>query len=138
MRQEVWSKLTFGASTLRYASMLTDGAAPRTFSDADVVRALKALADVTRFRMVQEIAASGELSCGQVSEHFDVSQPTISHHLKILVEAGILTRRTEGKHHFIAVNHALLGRLSFLMTSRLSPNAKRERAKVASARRSAG
>jgi len=41
-------------------------------SDQDIVRALKALADPTRFRMVQEIAAAGELSCGQLTERFDV------------------------------------------------------------------
>jgi ArsR family transcriptional regulator len=130
--------LTNASSTFRYMSMLPEGPEPRDPSDAELIRALKALADATRFRMVQEIAASGELSCGQVSEHFDVSQPTISHHLKILVEAGILTSRSEGKHHYIAVNHALLGRFSHMMTARLSPNAKRERQKLASARRQTG
>ena len=63
--------------------------APREISDKDLVRALRALADPSRFRMVQEIAAAGELSCGQIAEKFDVSQPTISHHLKILADAGV-------------------------------------------------
>ena len=40
--------------------------------------------------MVQEIAAAGELSCGQVGERFDLAQPTVSHHLKILHESGVL------------------------------------------------
>jgi len=79
--------------------------------------------------MVQEIASRGELSCGQISEQFDVSQPTISHHLKILAETGILIKRTEGKHHFTSVNHALLGRVSQLLVARLSPNANLSGAK---------
>src|SRR5882724_8446209 len=94
--------------------------------DRELVRALKALADPTRFRMVQEVAAAGELSCGQIAEHFDVSQPTISHHLKILGDADILVRRSEGKHHFTSVNQALLKQLVILLPARLSPSAKRE------------
>ena len=95
--------------------------------DGEIIRALKALADPTRFRMVQEIAAAGELSCGQVKERFDVSQPTISHHLKILTDAGILLTRADGKHHFTSVNHALLGKVVSMIPVRLAPDAKPRR-----------
>jgi len=105
-------------------------------NDRELIRALKALADPTRFRMVQEIAAAGELSCGQIAEHFDVSQPTISHHLKILTDADILIQRTEGKHHFTSVNHALLKRLLELLPVRLSGSAKPEPRRKARAARS--
>jgi ArsR family transcriptional regulator len=76
--------------------------------DANIVRVLKALADPTRFRMVQEIATAGELSCGEVQEHFDVSQPTISHHMKILSDAGVLIQRIDGKHRYTSVDAALV------------------------------
>ena len=89
-------------------------------NDHEIVRALKALADPTRFRMVQEIAVAGELSCGEVAKRFDVSQPTVSHHLKILADSGLLIRRTEGKLHFTSVNAALLRRLGELLPVRLS------------------
>jgi DNA-binding transcriptional ArsR family regulator len=95
--------------------------------DGALVRALKALADPTRFRMVQEIAAAGELTCGQVAEHFDVSQPTISHHLKILAEAGIIRNRPEGQQHFTSVNQALLEELTRLLPARLSRRPARKR-----------
>jgi ArsR family transcriptional regulator len=98
---------------------------PRSLDDAALVRALKALGDTTRFRMTQEIAAAGELSCGQVADLFDVSQPTISHHLKILTEAGVLTVRNEGKHHYTSVNRALLVVLGGLLPSRLAPQPRR-------------
>src|SRR5215470_9256936 len=79
--------------------------------DRSLVRALRALADANRFRMVQEIAGAGELSCGQVATRFALSQPTISHHLKILSDAGIVKIRNEGQHRFMSVDHELLGRV---------------------------
>jgi len=96
------------------------GAAREDMTDREIVRALKALADPTRFRMVQEIAAAGELSCGQLTERFDVSQPTISHHLKLLMDAGLLIQRTEGKHHYTSVDKKLVARIAALIPSRLS------------------
>jgi ArsR family transcriptional regulator, arsenate/arsenite/antimonite-responsive transcriptional repressor len=91
----------------------------RDLGDRELIRALKALADPTRFRMVQEIAEAGELSCGAVAERFDVSQPTISHHLKVLMDAGLLVQRTEGKHHFTSVDRALLSNLVAVLPKRL-------------------
>jgi ArsR family transcriptional regulator len=99
----------------------------REISDRDLIRALKALADPTRFRMVQEIAEAGELSCGAVAERFDVSQPTISHHLKILLDAGLLQQRTEGKHHYTSVDRSLVASLVALLPKRLSAPAPKKR-----------
>jgi ArsR family transcriptional regulator len=93
--------------------------------DREIVRALKALADPNRFRMVQELAAAGELSCGQLAAHFDLSQPTMSHHLKILVDAGILDVRAEGKHHYVRVDRVLLDGLAALLPVRLGRDALR-------------
>ena len=80
--------------------------------DRALVRALRALGDPTRFRMVQEIAAGGELCCGEVAERFDITQPTISHHLKVLCLAGVLSVRNQGKHRYISVNQPLLSNLA--------------------------
>jgi len=98
----------------------------RALDDRALVRALKALGDPTRFRMVQEIAAAGELSCGQVAELFDVSQPTVSHHLNVLVEAGVLSVRVEGKHRYTSVNQPLLAALARVLGARFAP--RRDRA----------
>jgi DNA-binding transcriptional ArsR family regulator len=99
----------------------------RDLSDRDLIRALKALADPTRFRMVQEIAEAGELSCGEVAARFDVSQPTISHHLKILMNVGLLVQRTEGKHHYTSVDRALLANLVAALPERLNAAAPKKR-----------
>lgn len=100
------------------------GAAP-PMEDRALVRALKALGDPTRFRMMQEIATAGELSCGEVAELFDVSQPTISHHLAILIEAGVLLARQDGKHRFTSVNAPLLRRIGALLPARLTTAGRR-------------
>jgi ArsR family transcriptional regulator, arsenate/arsenite/antimonite-responsive transcriptional repressor len=96
------------------------GPPPLAIDDPALIRVLKALGDGTRFRMVQEIAAAGELACGQVAARFDVSQPTVSHHLKILMDAGVLVMRTAGKHHFTSVNRPLLSKLGKLLPARFA------------------
>jgi ArsR family transcriptional regulator len=83
--------------------------------------ALKALGDPKRLRMAQAIAAAGELSCGQVARCFDLSQPTISHHLRKLADAGVLTVREAGQHRFISINRRVIRELARLLPARLTP-----------------
>lgn len=53
----------------------------------------KALANAVRLQIVSFVAASaeGQVSAGEIVDRFDLSQPTISHHLRVLREAGVLT-----------------------------------------------
>jgi|KBSSwiStaDraftv2_1062776.scaffolds.fasta_scaffold565369_2 ArsR family transcriptional regulator, arsenate/arsenite/antimonite-responsive transcriptional repressor len=90
-----------------------------------LAQALRALGDATRLRMAQDIAAAGELSCGQVAERFDLSQPTISHHLRKLVDAGVLTVREAGQHRFISINQRVIRELALLLPARLTPRRRR-------------
>ena len=59
---------------------------------------LKALADPVRLRLMSLVAShpGGEACVCDLSEAFDLSQPTISHHLKVLHEAGLLDRDKRG------------------------------------------
>jgi ArsR family transcriptional regulator, arsenate/arsenite/antimonite-responsive transcriptional repressor len=61
--------------------------------------ALKALADPARLRLISIIAASdtGEVCVCDFTGPIALSQPTISHHLKILVDAGLLAREQRGR-----------------------------------------
>jgi ArsR family transcriptional regulator len=69
---------------------------PETTSD--VASAFKALGDPHRLTMLLLIARSGEAVCARdLEEHFSLSQPTISHHLKILALVGFLDREQRGK-----------------------------------------
>jgi ArsR family transcriptional regulator len=90
-------------------------------TDAETVRALKAIGHPTRFQMVREVAAAGELTCGELGERFHLAQPTISHHLKLLVDSGVLLMRREAQHGLIEVNRPLLTALVGALPERLAP-----------------
>lgn len=67
----------------------------KTLSDA--ARVMRALSDVTRLRIVQELLKNAELTVGQIVAILGVSQPCVSKHLRVLREAGIVAsekRRT--------------------------------------------
>src|SRR5437762_12688706 len=98
-------------------------------TDSALLRVLKALAHPIRFRMVQEIAAAVELSCGEIGDRFDLAQPTISHHLKILHDAGVLLVRREAQHGFVSVNRPLVSAALERLPDRLAP-ARRRRARA--------
>ncbi len=77
---------------------------------------LKALASPVRLRMVDLIyEGGGEICVCEIQEHFDLSQPTISHHLKVLREAGLIHSRQEGTYVYHRVDPASFGTLSALM-----------------------
>ena len=58
----------------------------------------RALADPARVRIVNLIATSGEPVCAcHLNAPVGLSQPTVSHHLKLLVDAGLLAREQRGK-----------------------------------------
>ena len=72
------------------------------------IQIAKALADPTRHAIVREVRKAGELTCSQVCDGFSCSQPTISHHVKTLEAAGILSIREDGAYRRLTVNSALL------------------------------
>ena len=82
-----------------------------------VVPLLKALADPVRLRLVSIVAASegGEACVCDLNDAFDLSQPTISHHLKLLHEAGLLDREKRGVWVYYRVNAGALGDLASLL-----------------------
>jgi len=72
------------------------------------IQIAKALADPTRHAIVRQVRAAGELTCTQVCERFERSQPTISHHIKTLDAAGILRVNKDGAFHRLSLNDELL------------------------------
>ncbi len=81
---------------------------------ADLARVLKALADPTRLRLVSMVAAhqGGEACVCDLTDPLGLTQPTISHHLKVLVEAGILSRDKRGVWAYYALVPGTLRALS--------------------------
>ncbi len=68
--------------------------------EAAAVRVAKALGDATRFRMLRAISARGEVSCQELTGLFRLAQATVSHHLKVLTDAGLVSARKEGPFHY--------------------------------------
>jgi ArsR family transcriptional regulator len=63
----------------------------------------KALADETR-QKIMKICCCNWLSVAAIVEHLNVTQPTVSHHLAILREAGLVEVREDGKQTFYRLN----------------------------------
>jgi ArsR family transcriptional regulator, arsenate/arsenite/antimonite-responsive transcriptional repressor len=86
---------------------------------ADLARMLKALADPTRLRLVSMVAAhdGGEACVCELTEPLGLTQPTVSHHLKILVDAGIFSRDKRGVWAYYALVPAALDALSEVLSA---------------------
>src|SRR3954452_17720312 len=78
---------------------------------------LKAVADPVRLRLLSLVAShsDGEACVCDLNEAFDLSQPTISHHLKLLHEAGLLDREKRGVWVYYRLNAKALGDLTALL-----------------------
>jgi ArsR family transcriptional regulator, arsenate/arsenite/antimonite-responsive transcriptional repressor len=85
----------------------------------DLARILKALADPTRLRLVSMVAAreGGEACVCDLTEPLALTQPTISHHLKVLVDAGIFSRDKRGKWAYYALVPSALDALSAILST---------------------
>jgi ArsR family transcriptional regulator, arsenate/arsenite/antimonite-responsive transcriptional repressor len=64
---------------------------------AQLARIAQALSDPTRLRILEGIAAKGEVSCSAVTCEHRLAPGTVSHHLKTLAEAGLIETRREGQ-----------------------------------------
>ncbi|MGE4354390.1 MAG: ArsR/SmtB family transcription factor [Oscillospiraceae bacterium] len=62
----------------------------------DVALICKALGDSNRLQIVQMLSGGEQCAC-KLLEKFEITQPTLSHHMKILCECGLVTVRKEGK-----------------------------------------
>ncbi len=69
----------------------------------DCVAFCKALADDTR-QQILEMLLNGEMRVSDIVAAFAISQPTISHHLSVLKQFGLVTSRKEGKQVFYAIS----------------------------------
>lgn len=88
-----------------------DDPPPREALD-DVAAAFKALGDANRSTIVHLLAAAPSAVCVcDLEEHLTLSQPTVSHHLKVLSEAGLLDRRQEGRWAYYSVRRDRLAEL---------------------------
>lgn len=73
---------------------------------------LRALAEPIRLEIVRKIAEhpSGERQCGSFQAELDCSKQNLSHHMRVLREAGVTRVREDGRNRYISLRHADLGR----------------------------
>ncbi|MCI3922763.1 autorepressor SdpR family transcription factor [Paenibacillus sp. TRM 82003] len=65
--------------------------------------AFKALADPTR-RKILDMLGNGDLTAGEIAEHFDMTKPSISNHLSLLKQAGLVWDVRKGQHIVYSLN----------------------------------
>ncbi len=71
--------------------------------DEEIVKMLKALADPNRLTILEMIGNDELCSC-KLLENMDISQPTISHHLRILSESGLIIGRKDAQWIHYSIN----------------------------------
>ena len=92
--------------------------APPSGQASQLAAALKALADPTRLRLVQLIAAHPDATACicDLTDPVGVSQPTVSHHMKLLMDAGLVTRQQRGKWAYYTLTPQAFTRLGHDVT----------------------
>jgi ArsR family transcriptional regulator len=70
----------------------------------------KALNDPTR-REILELLGKGDLSAGDIADHFDMSKPSISHHLDLLRQAGLVESVKKGQFIYYSINTTVFDEL---------------------------
>jgi ArsR family transcriptional regulator len=85
----------------------------------DLAKSLKAIADPARLRLVSIIAASeGQEACVcDLTDALEIGQPTVSHHLRVLADAGYLTRTKRGTWAYYKLVPGALDSLSRLLVT---------------------
>jgi ArsR family transcriptional regulator, arsenate/arsenite/antimonite-responsive transcriptional repressor len=90
--------------------------------------AFKALADPTR-RSILQMLRSGEMTAGELSQRFDMSKPSVSHHFSVLKQADLITSRKEGQQIYYALNTTVVEDLLGIVWGMFSANREEEESK---------
>ena len=81
----------------------------------ELAAAFKVLADPARLRLLSLVLASGESCVCDLTAPVGLSQPTVSHHLKVLVDAGVLQREKRGRWAWFSPVPGALGALAAIL-----------------------
>ncbi len=81
---------------------------PHGFRESAAIRVARALGDPTRFKLLKAIVARSEVSCAELTALAGLAQATVSHHLKVLSDAGLVSVRKDGAFHYYGVRAGVL------------------------------
>lgn len=100
-------------------------------SDNEISRVLSVLSEPTRIQIIRLISGSGELRSCDLLPEFEITQPTLSHHLNILLENDVLTSRKEGRCVYFSINRGTMSLVAELMQGIASGTGEKPAAKKA-------
>ncbi|MFE5703835.1 ArsR/SmtB family transcription factor [Rhodococcus koreensis] len=83
----------------------------------DVARIARILADPVRLHLLTIIARAREISCTHLVDHADVGASTVSYHVKMLTEAGLVTVVIDGRHRYVRFERETLRHFTGLVVS---------------------
>ena len=81
------------------------------YSYAEYVSLFKAIADQTRLHIV-DLLSCGEMCGCQLLDNFNITQPTLSYHMRILCDSGIVNGRRDGAWMYYSINGAVIENIS--------------------------
>lgn len=87
----------------------------------DTAKILKAVAEPKRLKIV-DMLSCGELCACKILEAFHITQPTLSHDMKLLVDAGLVKDRREGKNIYYSLNQENIGALQMVLKNIFTEN----------------
>ncbi|HET6439984.1 MAG TPA: metalloregulator ArsR/SmtB family transcription factor [Anaeromyxobacter sp.] len=94
-------------------------------SPQDLARVARALGDATRLDMLRLVVSRGEISCQELTREVGLAQATVSHHLKVLSQAGLVSARKEGPFHWYRASAQALADHAAAI-ARLAPRTSRK------------
>lgn len=91
------------------------------------------MSEPTRIRIIRLISGAGELRSCDLLPEFEITQPTLSHHLNVLLENDVLTSRKDGRCVYFSVNKGTMSLVADLMASIANGSASKPASKKSSA-----
>lgn len=100
--------------------------------DKQLIEVLSVLSESVRFKILSLISSKGELTAKDILSEFDFTQPTLSHHMSCLTEAGLVNVERRGRFAYYSVNKDTIDLVLSGIESLKSGSKKAEKAKDSS------
>lgn len=98
--------------------------------DKQLIEVLSILSESVRFKILSLISSKGELTAKDILSEFDITQPTLSHHMSCLTEAGLVNVERRGRFAYYSVNKDTIDLVLSGIESLKSGSKKTEKAKT--------
>ena len=100
-------------------------------NEEQFIEALGALAEGVRYKILSLIASKGEMTAKDILAEFEFTQPTLSHHMACLVEAGLVNVERKGRFAYYSVNKETIDLISSGLTALKTGSKKSSKVKAA-------